>query len=62
MQAFFFLVSDVKQIPNVIFSADTRKLEEVYYSAVQYSFQRKLLVRSIYLALYTALILIWGLL
>lgn len=57
-QAFFSpLGNDVKQIPNVIFSADARKLEEVYYSSVQYSFQRKLLVRSIYLALYTALIL-----
>lgn len=54
---FFFLVNDVEQIPNVIFSADARKIEEVYYSSVQYSFQRKLLVRSIYLALYTALIL-----
>lgn len=60
--SFFFLVNNVKQIPNVIFSADTRKLEEVYYSPVQYSFQRKLLVRSIYLALYTALILTRGLL
>lgn len=62
MKAFFSLTDDVKQIPNVIFSADARKLEEVYYSSVRYSFQRKLLVRSIYLALCTSLILTWGLL
>lgn len=61
-ESFFSLANDVKQIPNVIFSADARKLEEVYYSSVRYSFQRKLLVRSIYLALCTSLILTGGLL